>query len=180
MESMMDVSGKFYIPKKSKVAVALFADTDPKNIAGRMATDILYMNLMKRGYKLSQTDRENLSKAAFKASDKALWKNLVSEYLTAYSTALEKVTERQDAIINQPQTRPQISVINKQGESPLWRKFEIQTTMPERFSCLIGMSLNQWWTWNYSASEMFKYINPEGNKMKYKTAIINAFLSCII
>lgn len=56
MESMMDVSGKFQIPKKSKIAVALFADTDPKNIAGRMATDILYMNLMKRGYKLSQTD----------------------------------------------------------------------------------------------------------------------------
>jgi len=56
MESLMDVSGKFILPKGKKVAIALFAGKDPKNISGRMATDILYMNLMKHGYSLSETD----------------------------------------------------------------------------------------------------------------------------
>lgn len=119
------------------------------------------VNYLKYYLDLTKPDRKNLSDAAYKAADKALWKNLINEYFTAYSNALDKVSERQDIIINQPQTRPQISVFNTQVESPLWRKFEIQTTLPERFSCLLNVSTNQWWTWNYSASQMLKYIDPE-------------------
>jgi phosphorylase/glycogen(starch) synthase len=110
---------------------------------------------------LNVAKRKELARDAGKASEKALWDNLIDEYLKAYVIAFYKVEQRQDQIVSKPQTRPSISVLNPQAESPLWRKFEVQTSMPERFKCLINMSLNQWWTWNYKASEMFKYINPE-------------------
>lgn len=109
---------------------------------------------------LSDTDRESLKKAAFKASEKALWENLISQYLEAYSIALNKVSERQDIIVKMPKVRQSVSTLNQQVKTPLWRKFEIQTTLPEKFSCLIEISMNQWWTWNYNASQMFKYIDP--------------------
>ncbi|MBN2778858.1 MAG: alpha-glucan family phosphorylase [Bacteroidales bacterium] len=109
---------------------------------------------------LSDTDKEGLRDAAFKASEKALWENLISQYLKAYSIALNKVSERHDIIVKMPKVRQSVSTLNQQVKTPLWRKFEIQTTLPEKFSCLIEISMNQWWTWNYNASQMFKYIDP--------------------
>ncbi|MDD4217593.1 MAG: alpha-glucan family phosphorylase [Bacteroidales bacterium] len=108
----------------------------------------------------TDTDKANIKQAAFKAAEKALWKNLIDEYLTAYSIALNKVSDRQDKIVSMPKIRPSVSTLNAEAKTPLWRKFEIQTILPERFSCLITLSLNQWWIWNYNASQMFKYIDP--------------------
>ncbi len=108
----------------------------------------------------TKTDKENLRKAAILASEKLLWQNLIEQYLKAYSVALAKIDERHDTIVNMPQLRPSVNVFNKEVQSPLWRKFEIQTTMPEKFTCLLDIAMNQWWTWNYNASQMFKYIDP--------------------
>jgi len=74
---------------------------------------------------------------------------------------MAKVSMRQDKIVSKPQSRPAIDIHSQKTDKPLWRKFEIQTTLPERFSKLIELSLNVWWTWNYSASQMFKYIDQE-------------------
>ncbi len=109
----------------------------------------------------TDTDREQLRQAAFDAADKALWLNLINEYLKAYVIALAKVSMRHEEIVNKPKSRPSVSVLSHQKETPVWRKFEIQTTLPERFNKLIELSMNQWWTWNYTASQMFKYIDPE-------------------
>ncbi|MBU8902086.1 MAG: hypothetical protein KOO69_05050 [Victivallales bacterium] len=94
MESSMNTSdslnGKFILPQKCKVAIALFADTDPKNIDGRMATDILYMNLMKRGYSLSETDeikkiiQDNSLLTETKLDEKALSKTIAKLKHTDY------------------------------------------------------------------------------------------------
>lgn len=110
---------------------------------------------------LTESDRENLSAAAKTASEKALWSSLIQEYLKAYSLALGQIEGRQDIIANKPQVRPTTELLNAEIQSPLWRKIEVQTTMPERFTTLIELSTNLWWTWNYKASQMFKYIDPK-------------------
>ncbi|HNQ66753.1 MAG TPA: alpha-glucan family phosphorylase [Bacteroidales bacterium] len=110
---------------------------------------------------LTESDREALSVAAFKASENALWSNLIEEYKKAYTIALSKIEGREDLIANKPQARPTTEVLNVEIQSPLWRKIEVQTTMPKRFEKLIELSINLWWTWNYKASQMFKYIDPK-------------------
>lgn len=110
---------------------------------------------------LTESDRQIITRAAFAASEKALWSNLIDEYVKAYSYALQKIDNRQDLIVRQPKSRPTTEILNKEVNAPLWRKIEVQTTMPERFKCLVPMSLNLWWTWNYQASQMFKYIDPK-------------------
>ncbi len=113
-----------------------------------------YVNLNDKG-------RQDLHKEALKSSENALWLNLIDNYIEAYNIAIEKVAMRQDKIISKPQTRPSLDLYNQKTEIPLWRKFEVQATLPERFSKLIELSLNVWWTWNYKASQLFKYIDPD-------------------
>ncbi len=111
---------------------------------------------------LSEEEKKTLSESAVRISNKALWENFINEYLELYSQALNKVEKRRSQIIDQPQqTRASVEVFIEEAQTPLWRRFEIQTIMPTRFSGLVDLSMNLWWTWNYNASQMFKYINPQ-------------------
>ncbi|MDR0368406.1 MAG: alpha-glucan family phosphorylase [Bacteroidales bacterium] len=109
---------------------------------------------------LSDEKRKQLAFAAKNIANQALWENLVEEYLKVYSSALNRIEERKNSIIQQLQTRTAVEVSTTETQNPVWRKFEIQTIMPQRFSGLVEMSYNLWWTWNYNASRMFKYIDP--------------------
>jgi glycogen phosphorylase/synthase len=109
---------------------------------------------------LSKSERISISDAAKTAANKALWTNLIEEYLKAYDIALGKIEGRQELIATKPQIRPTTELLNSEIQSPLWRKIEVKTTMPERFETLIELSNNLWWTWNYRASQLFKYIDP--------------------
>lgn len=144
------------LKRNDKCVEVIFRDED--NSAEVTSNVVKYV---KNFLSLKESDRENLSKAASAASENALWTNLIDKYVEAYSIALNKIDDRQDLIISKPQTRPTSEVLNKEVQSPLWRKIEVQTTMPGRFVCLLDMSLNIWWTWNYTASQMFKYIDPK-------------------
>ncbi len=148
MQSVLD--------KDDKCVEVIYRDED--NSTEVTANVVKYV---KNFLSLTESDREKLSKSAFVASEKALWTNLIDEYVKAYSLALHKVGDRHDMIVSKPQTRPTNEMLNKEVQSPLWRKIEVQTTMPDRFKCLLDMSLNIWWTWNYTASQMFKYIDPK-------------------
>ena len=110
---------------------------------------------------LTEEEKRGLSESAVKISNKALWKNFIDGYIELYSKALDKVEERRGKIIDKPrQTRASVEVFTKEAHIPLWRTFEIQTIMPKRFDGLVEMSMNLWWTWNYNASQLFKYIDP--------------------
>jgi phosphorylase/glycogen(starch) synthase len=110
---------------------------------------------------ISDATRIQFAASAKNIANKALWEKLIDEYLKIYSSVLNKVEKRKDQIINQPQTRTAVEVSATETQDPVWRKFEIQTIMPQRFHGLIEMSYNLWWTWNYNASQMFKYIDPK-------------------
>ena len=90
-----------------------------------------------------------------------LWDNLVSHYLDAYEIALKKAMKRIENIDPNETFLRNVIITDDAVEdnSPNWRKFEIQTTMPERFNGLIEISLNIWWSFNYKAHELFKYMD---------------------
>jgi phosphorylase/glycogen(starch) synthase len=112
---------------------------------------------------LNEEERKKLSESAVKISNIALWKNFVNEYLKLYSIALEKVEKRRSQIIEPSrQARALVEVFPaEETQFPIWRKFEIQTIMPERLNGLVDLSMNLWWTWNNDAGKMFKYIDPK-------------------
>lgn len=110
---------------------------------------------------LNSKEIEILRECALNAASKALWKNLIEEYLKAYNIAFEKIKERHDIIVSKPSIRKIHEFVNVELKNPFWRKIEVQTILPDRFKCLHQLSLNLWWSWNTEASHMFKYINPE-------------------
>lgn len=122
--------------------------------------DELIKNITKYATK-SKKDAEELSKKCIKASEHALWKNLVANYEKAFSIALEKVQAREDRIIRSAPSKPKTGQIYSKAEKPVWRKVEVKTTVPKAFEGLIELSLNQWWTWNYKAIELFKHIDKD-------------------
>ncbi len=46
-------------------------------------------------------------------------------------------------------------------EVPHWRKFVVESDLPEKLNPLRELSKNLWWVWNQQARELFQYINPD-------------------
>lgn len=143
--------------KNDKSVVVI--DRDDNN--NEEVVDKLVTNINKYS-KITKTERNKLIQTCIKASEHALWKNLVENYSKAFSIALEKVAARQDRIVNidrgqQQMHKKKITLNNK----PQWRKIEVKIKLPDKFKGLKDIALNQWWTWNYQANELFKYIDKE-------------------
>ncbi|HOK38162.1 MAG TPA: alpha-glucan family phosphorylase [Bacteroidales bacterium] len=119
------------------------------------------VNFVENFSRLTDEDIEALRKCAKNAASKALWKNLIFEYLEAYSIAFKKIKERHDIILQKPVIRKITETAVSEVQEPVWRKIEVQTTLPEKFKCLDNFALNLWWSWNPKAAKMFKYISPE-------------------
>ena len=43
---------------------------------------------------------------------------------------------------------------------PNWRSISVKFHVPEEFQCLMEISKNLWWVWNYEAIELFMEMNP--------------------
>ncbi len=121
-------------------------------------------------YFFSLDDKEvaKLRSNAARASEHALWLNLIGHYNEAYREALHKVKIRRNRISAITEKKRPVCLLQPKAETPHWRKFEVKTVIPERFEELMDLAINQWWTWNYEASELFKYIEPSlWRKHKY-------------
>ena len=109
----------------------------------------------------SQEERDALIVKSLKAAEHALWKNLVEHYEEAFSIALEKREKREDQIIKLSPTKSKADFSARIDQKPIWRKIEVKTILPESLKGLEELSLNLWWTWNYKAIELFKYIDRD-------------------
>lgn len=110
---------------------------------------------------ISEVERKTLSENAMEAAKQALWKNLINEYLKAYSIALNKIDDRLDVVASKLKIKNTVEIFKSETNSPFWRKFEIQTAIPESFKGILEISSNLWWTTDLNACEMFEYIDPE-------------------
>ncbi len=117
-------------------------------------------NFVENFTNLTTEDIKSYRDCAFNAASKALWGKLIQEYLKAYNIAFEKIKDRHDLIISKPSLRKGQEKLKLEIKNPNWRKIEVQTILPDRFEYLQDISLNLWWSWNFEAAQMFKYINP--------------------
>lgn len=111
--------------------------------------------------KMSETRKAELSASAIELAHTALWSNLLVHYKTAYSIALEKVSDRSDLFRDKRQAESVVSVNGKKSSHPEWRKILIRHTFPDSLKGLLELSRNLYWCWNSEATDLFRSIDPE-------------------
>lgn len=106
-------------------------------------------------------DRQRARENAFSISRIALWKNLIKYYFDAYNVALGKVEQRSDKFVQIAPPAHVIPIKPKKVNQPVWREVIVESNIPEQFKGLIEISQNIWWTWHYSANELFENIDKK-------------------
>lgn len=45
--------------------------------------------------------------------------------------------------------------------TPIWKEFNVKSTLPKELECLDEIAHNMWWVWNYDAREMFRSLDKD-------------------
>ncbi|NVO03483.1 MAG: alpha-glucan family phosphorylase [Bacteroidetes bacterium] len=115
---------------------------------------------------------------SFDLSRTALWKNLISNYQSAYSLALEKVADRADLFISKQLPEAHATVSNFQIQKPTWKKVFIKSEIPAKIANLQKLSRNLWWSWDFDAKELFEMVNKKlWEKVNYNPVFLLESLS---
>ncbi|MDX9782610.1 MAG: alpha-glucan family phosphorylase [Bacteroidales bacterium] len=109
----------------------------------------------------SPQERETRREGAKKASETALWENLIDKYKKAYSMALDNISDNNTGFVHTQDDRDKLSFKVNVANSPNWSSIIINKQLPERIKALDDISKNLWWSWNEEAIELFKMVDPE-------------------
>ncbi len=109
---------------------------------------------------LNRDEHEALRIQAYETSKIALWTKLADHYFEAFEICLQQVENRKESFIHLKQTEylPHFHIETNQ---PDWQTIEVAASLPDKFAKLRDISMNIWWSWNYEAIEMFRYIDEE-------------------
>ncbi len=47
------------------------------------------------------------------------------------------------------------------ANTPIWKEFNVKSTLPKELECLDEIAHNLWWVWNYDAREMFRSLDKD-------------------
>ena len=47
------------------------------------------------------------------------------------------------------------------SNTPIWKEFNVKSTLPKELECLDEIAHNMWWVWNYDARDLFRSLDPE-------------------
>lgn len=149
------------------IAVVNRTDTNDNEVIDSIVAHV------SRHAKNSHAEYLEAKQNAYEISKIALWDNLITYYMQAYSTALEKVTQRyteSDFIIEEPQNNyiPQMS----QHTNPNWFNFIVHRNVPEKLQALEELANNLWWCWNQDAKDLFESLDPVAWKKSYYNPIV--------
>ncbi|MBF0575230.1 alpha-glucan family phosphorylase [Dysgonomonas sp. GY617] len=149
------------------IAVINRTDTNDAEVIDRIEAHII------RHAKNSEADYQAAKQNALEISKIALWDNLITYYMQAYSTALDKVATRyteSDFIIEEPQNNyiPQMS----QHTTPNWFNVIVHRNVPEKLHALEELANNLWWSWNQDAKDLFESLDPVAWKKVYYNPIV--------
>lgn len=138
------------------ISVINRTDTNDEGVIQKIKSHIL--RHAQNNKELAKKAKEN----AYEVSKIALWDNLISYYMQAYSIALTKVSERyteEDYVPNEPLSNiiPQMP----QSTTPNWFNVIMLRNIPEKLKALEELAKNLWWCWNQDAIELFQSIDPE-------------------
>lgn len=149
------------------IAVINRTDTNDAEVIDHIEAHII------RHAKNSEADYQAAKQNALEISKIALWDNLITYYMQAYSTALDKVATRyteSDFIIEEPQNNyiPQMS----QHTTPNWFNVIVHRNVPEKLHALEELANNLWWSWNQDAKDLFESLDPVAWKKVYYNPIV--------
>lgn len=89
---------------------------------------------------------------------KALWGNLIINYLTAYDQAITKSKNRFFSYASKLAI-PDYVIPNE--NQPEWKKILVKSKLPEKLKPLQIIANNLWWSWHDDAIDLFESANPE-------------------
>ncbi len=138
------------------VAVIERTDYNDQEVAEAIKNEII------KNYKLDPKATDEVRGKAFKTSQTALWKSLVSNYMQTYSIALDGAAKRPEQHIRMEEKPVErvYSEIRPLSNEPQWKRIIVKTTLPVELSKLHEIVENIWWTWDDEAQELLRAIDP--------------------
>ncbi len=118
-------------------------------------------NWMHQYSHLSPEEYQLQSESAFAIAKEARWESFFPLIREAWSKALVQADERRDqftdlfSIAELPALKPDESL------SPKWHEAMVKSYVPDSYARLKQLAQNLWWTWNYSAIELWKSIDEQ-------------------
>ncbi|MDD2563423.1 MAG: alpha-glucan family phosphorylase [Salinivirgaceae bacterium] len=136
-------------------AIVIERNEDNANtVANEIAKTIIEFSV------LGKNDTIKARNNAEKLAQDITWSNFIQYYSEAFNKGLSKNTER-FKLTEQTLPCESFEGIKALSNDPTWKKMRILTNIPETFSGLVELTLNVWWSWNYEASQLYKYIDRE-------------------
>ena len=144
-----------YKEDRPGIAVINRTDDNDKEVISRMEEHIV------RHASYDKVERKSVKENAYEISKIALWDNLISYYLTAYSGALEKVPSRYNESDFISDTQIKYTPDMPQSLKPNWVNIIVHRDVPTRLKGLEELAYNLWWCWNQDAKDLFESVDPE-------------------
>jgi glycogen phosphorylase/synthase len=90
------------------------------------------------------------------------WSDLYTHYETAYSAAIEKVSERlaAGAPVRRRPPRPLTLPESAEGHRPRLTPFEVEATLPPQLAGLAELARNLQWSWDPEGRTLFEELSP--------------------
>jgi glycogen phosphorylase/synthase len=131
-------------------------DTNDQDVIREIASII-------REFNHKSTDQlKEASRLAGVMAQAASWSMLIKEIYKAYDLALSKVNERKELFNEVVQIQHEYHPVESSSNGdPIWHSVSIQSSIPEKFTRLIELSRNIWWSWSWQATDLFASIDPE-------------------
>ena len=103
---------------------------------------------------------ENSEEKSDKAINSTL-ETLINKLYKAFEIALKKVDSRKDLFKDKTQYADKQELEIDETQCQVWEKFLVKNNIPVELKELESLSKNIWWSWNYQATELFEWIDPE-------------------
>ncbi len=145
----------------SSVVIADRQDNNEKQVVEEIASTLL------KFYDLKGQDLEAIRENAHTIGEAAVWDRFIDHYQEAFSLALTKVAERAETAPMRyprkayPKEKKVALAEAPHKDIPIWKRVVIEPSIPEKLKGLQFLSHNLWWSWNFKATELFEYIDPE-------------------
>ena len=94
------------------------------------------------------------------AAGRTAWRDLYSNYLTAYQHAFDAVQERSKSGVVQFRLPKRSLPSPGSGTKPRMSAFEASATLPQSLRGLERLARNFWWVWNAGARDLFEELAP--------------------
>ncbi len=112
---------------------------------------------------LDKSEQNKIRENAFDVSKVALWEHQFQFYNAAYQKAIDQLSHRHKAIIEQLHSSASEGFISYdiKVNTPIWSQVIVKSNVPEGLESLEKLSKNLWWSWDPASRRLFNSIDPK-------------------